>query len=330
MAESRATVVTPDVIPRSAAERDDRPLAGIGLMAVGVSSLPLMDGIAKYLSAEYHVLQIAWARYLFHLLILIGLLAGRLTWRALWPEQPALQLVRSGFLLATTLCYFGAVSYLPLADVLTLAFIGPIVSTALAPVALGEYVGPARWGAVIVGFVGALIVIRPGLAVFHWASLLALGAGISYGAYLLATRRLSGSGRPLVTLLHTAGLGVVVLSALLPVVWRSPTPSAWAWMIAMGALGAVAHFFIIRAFEYASAPAVAPVSYTEIVAATAVGWAAFGDLPDRWTWAGVSIIVASGIFISFREGHARRVRVIPASDAGMPNQTGRHSNARVH
>lgn len=323
MAEGRASVVSAGMATPLLARGHGRPLAGIGLMAVGVSTLPLMDAIAKFLSADYHVLQIAWARYLFHLLILLALLAGRLPWRDLVPHQPLLQVLRSGFLLATTLCYFGAVSYLPLADVLTLAFIGPIVSTALAPLVLGEHVGPARWAAVLVGFIGALIVIRPGLAEFRWATLLALGAGASYGAYLLATRRLSGSGRPLVTLLYTAGLGVVVLSALLPVVWRTPTPAAWTWMIGMGALGALAHFFIIRAFEYASAPTVAPVSYVEIVAATAIGWAAFGDFPDRWTWAGVSIIVASGVIISIREGRARRVPV-------TPNQTGRESNARVH
>lgn len=282
-----------------------RPLAGIAWMALGVSTLPLMDAIAKYLSAEYHVLQVTWARYGFHLLLLLVLLAGRLRPAELIPRHAGLQVLRSGFLLGTTLCYFFAISYLPLANVLALAFVGPIVSTALAPVVLGEHVGPRRWAAVLVGFAGALVVIRPGFGVFHPASLLGLGAGFFYGAYLLATRRLSGSGRPAVTLLYTALIGVLVLSFALPAVWQTPAAAGWAWMAAMGLFGALAHFFIIRAFEHASAPVLAPVSYVEIVAAAAIGWIVFRDFPDAWTWAGVAVIVFSGTYISIREGRGR-------------------------
>ena len=283
----------------------DLPLVGILWMALGVSTLPLMDAIAKSLSADFHVLQIAWARYGFHLLLLLALLAGRLRPADLLPRNPGLQVLRSGLLLGTTLCYFGAISWLPLANVLALAFIAPVVSTALAPVILGEHVGPRRWAAVMVGFVGALIVLRPGLGVFHPASLLALGAGVFYGGYLLATRRLSGSGRPVVTLLYTALIGMVALSFTLPAVWHAPTLTEWLWMAAMGAFGALAHFMIIRAFEHASASVLGPVNYIEIVAASAVGWLAFGDFPDHWTWVGITVIVASGIYISVREGRSR-------------------------
>ncbi|MDZ7749936.1 MAG: DMT family transporter [Halofilum sp. (in: g-proteobacteria)] len=291
--------------PALTARPDGRPLAGIAWMALGVSTLPLMDAIAKYLSAEYHVLHVTWARYGFHLLLLLALLAWRLRPAELVPRHPGLQVLRSGFLLGTTLCYFGAISYLPLANVLALAFIGPIVSTALAPVFLGEHVGRRRWTAVLVGFLGALIVIRPGFGVFHPASLLALGAGLFYGAYQVATRRLSGSGRPLVTLLYTAVLGVAVLTLALPWVWTTPDTAAWAWMAAMGLFGALAHFFIIHAFEHASAPVLAPVSYVEIVAAAAIGWIVFGDFPDYWTWLGVGVIIVSGSYISLREGRRR-------------------------
>lgn len=282
-----------------------RRLAGIGWMALGVSTLPLMDGTAKYLSAEFHVLQIAWARYGFHLLLLLALLAWRLRPAELIPRHPGMQVLRSGFLLGTTLCYFAAISFLPLANVLALAFIGPIFCTALAPVVLHEHVGTRRWAAVIVGFVGTLIVLRPGLDVFDPASLFALGAGAFYGAYLLATRRLSGSGRPSITLLYTAVIGVAALTLTLPFVWRTPDTGEWLLMAATGAFGALAHFLIIRAFETAPAPVLGPVSYVEIVAAVAVGWAAFGDFPDRWTWTGIAIIVSSGIYISIREGRAR-------------------------
>ncbi len=283
----------------------ERPLVGIGLMAAGVCTLPLMDGTAKYLSGDFHVLQVAWARYGFHLLLLLALLAWRLRPAELVPNHPGLQVLRSGFLLGTTLCYFGAIAYLPLATVLALAFIGPVVSTALAPVALGEHIGSRRWVAVMVGFTGALIVLRPGFDVFHPASLLALGAGVFYGLYLLATRRLSGSGRPAVTLLYTAVIGVAVLTLTLPFVWRAPQATDWLLMAIMGAFGALAHFLIIRAFEHAPAAVLGPVSYVEIVMAVAIGWIAFGDFPDRWTWTGIAVIVASGVYISVREGRMR-------------------------
>ena len=283
----------------------ERPLVGIGLMAAGVCTLPLMDGTAKYLSGDFHVLQVAWARYGFHLVLLLALLAWRLRPTELVPRHPGLQILRSGFLLGTTLCYFGAIAYLPLATVLALAFIGPVVSTALAPIALGEHIGPRRWVAVLVGFIGALIVLRPGFDVFHPASLLALGAGVFYGLYLLATRRLSGSGRPAITLLYTAVIGVAVLTLMLPFVWRAPEATDWLLMAIMGAFGALAHFLIIRAFEHAPAAVLGPVSYVEIIMAVAIGWIAFGDFPDRWTWTGIAVIVASGIYISVREGRMR-------------------------
>ncbi|AFT70188.1 Permease, DMT superfamily [Alloalcanivorax dieselolei B5] len=274
-----------------------RPLTGVLLMAAGVGILPLMDSLAKYLSDEYHVVQVTWARYLFHFLLLGALLLWRLPLSALIPRHAGLQVIRSAFLLSTTLCYFGAIAFLPLANALALAFLGPLVSTALAPLILGESAGPRRWIAVTVGFLGTLVVIRPGWGEFHWASLLGLGAGVSYGLYQLTTRRLSGSGRPSVTLFYTSVFGLAVLSLIVPMVWRWPDPATWGLMLLMGSVGALAHFLIIRAFEYASAPVLSPVSYMEMVSAVTLGWLIFGDFPDAWTWAGIGLIVVSGLLI---------------------------------
>ena len=174
----------------------DRPLAGIMLMAAGVSILPLMDGIAKYLVADFPVMQVVWARFAFHLLWILPLLMIWLRPSDLWPRRPVAQLVRSAFLLAATLCFFAAIRYMPIADALALLFVSPMICTLLSPLVLGERVGPWRWAAVVAGFAGALIVIRPGFGVFHWASLLALSAGVLHGLYLLGTRVLAGSGRP--------------------------------------------------------------------------------------------------------------------------------------
>lgn len=274
-----------------------RPLLGVALMALGVSILPLMDGLAKHLSAEYHVVQVTWARYLFHFLLLAALLLWRLPLRELVPRHPGLQMLRSGCLLSTTLCYFGAIAFLPLANALALAFIGPLVSTALSPWLLGERAGPGRWLAVVVGFAGTLVVIRPGWAAFEWASLLGVGAGVSYGLYQLTTRRLSGSGRPSVTLFYTSVFGFAVLSLMVAPFWTAPDLVGWGGMLAMGSVGALAHFLIISAFEYAPAPVLAPVSYMEMAAAVLVGWLVFGDFPDAFTWTGIALIVLSGLLV---------------------------------
>ncbi|HEX5678898.1 MAG TPA: DMT family transporter, partial [Alcanivorax sp.] len=205
--------------------------------------------------------------------------------------------LRSAFLLSTTLCYFGAIAFLPLANALALAFIGPLVSTALAPWLLGEHAGARRWLAVMIGFAGTLVVIRPGWAAFEWASLLGVAAGVFYGLYQLTTRRLSGSGRASVTLFYTSVFGFAVLSLVVAPFWTTPDLAGWGLMLIMGLVGALAHFLIISAFEYAPAPVLSPVSYMEMVSAVAVGWLVFGDFPDAFTWAGIALIVVSGLLV---------------------------------
>lgn len=274
-------------------------------MLLGVSIVPLMDGIAKHLSGDFSTPQLVWARFTFHLLWLFPVLLWRVRAQDLLPRMPLLQVLRGAFLLAATLCFFAAIATMPIADALALLFVSPMVTTMLSPLVLGEQVGRWRWIAVITGFVGALMVVRPGFGVFQWASLLALGAGISHGCYLLATRRLSGTTDPLITLLYTGALGFLVMTAIMPVVWVVPTASDWMWMALMGFLAASGHFLIIKAFERAPASVVAPVGYAEIVAATVIGYLAFGDFPAPWTWLGIAVIVASGVAISVRE-HRRR------------------------
>lgn len=291
----------------------DRPLTGICLMALGVSIVPLMDGIAKYLSADYPVMQIVWGRFAFHLLWLLPFLLLYFGPRALLtPSRPGLQLLRGAFLLGATLCFFAAIKFMPIADALALLFISPMVCTLLSPWLLREPVGLWRWLAVAAGFAGALIVVRPGFGVFQWASLLALTAGALHGCYLVTTRMLSGSTNPAITLFYTAIVGAVVMSLAVPAVWVTPQPAAWGWMALMGLIAASGHFLIIKSFERAPAPVVAPVGYAEIVVATIVGYVVFSDFPDAWTCVGIVIIVASGILISVRE-HRRR-HIPPAAE----------------
>jgi len=209
--------------------------------------------------------------------------------------------VRGGFTLAATILFFAAIAKMPIADALALLFVSPMIVTALSPIVLGEQVGIRRWSAVACGFIGALIILRPGFGVAQPSSFLAVGAGCSFAIYTLLTRKLSRSAPPLVTLAYTAVLGAVLMSIAVIPVWIAPSPMDLLMMASIGAIAAGGHFLLIKAFDYAPASLLAPYSYSEIVMATAVGWIFFSDFPDGWTWTGIAVIVASGIYISWRE-----------------------------
>ncbi len=282
------------------------PITGVVLMLAAMAVVPLMDGVAKHLSGTFPVLQVVWARYFFHLLILLPVVLWRHGANALLLRNPWLQIIRGGFLLGSTILFFAAIAVMPIADALALVFVAPLVVTALSPLVLGERVGPRRWTAVSVGFVGVLVIVRPGLGAFQPGILLALGAGVVYAFYSLSTRKLSGSAPPLVTLAYTALLGALVMSAAVPAAWTPPDAKDLAWMALMGALAAVGHFLIIKSFEHAEASLLAPLGYSEMVMATVVGYFAFGDFPDAWTWAGVAIVISSGVYVSVRERNKAR------------------------
>ncbi|MGI9477500.1 MAG: DMT family transporter [Hyphomicrobiaceae bacterium] len=290
--------------------RHGSPAAGMALMVLAMTLIPVMDGIAKLLSARYPTFEIVWARYFFHFVLLLPLVLHRYGAGAFKLQRPGLQLFRGSLLMVSTACFFGAIATIPLADTLAIVFVYPFIVTALAPWFLGERVGVWRWGAVAVGFIGALIVIRPGFQVLSPAMLMALAAGSIYAVYVLVTRKMAGSDPPLKTLLMTGVVGTVVMTLLLPFVWITPTMPDLMMMVSLGILAAAGHYMIIVAHEWASAPQLAPFGYVEMVSATIVGYLLFGDLPAAITWLGIIIIVLSGIVIAWREGSvARRARL---------------------
>ena len=284
-----------------AAQSPDRPLVGILLIVAAMSVVPFMDAIAKHLSGHLPVLQLVWARYFFHFCLIFPVVLWRYGPRRLIPARPLLQLVRGGLLLASTVLFFAAISRMPLADALALIFISPLIVTALSPWVLGEQVGLRRRVAVLVGFAGALLIIRPGVGAIQWPALLALAAGLVFGFYLLTTRRLAGSAPPLVTLTYSAAAGALLMSLAVPFFWVMPSAMDLAAMAMMGLIAAGGHFLLIKAFDFAPASLLAPFTYSEIVMTTLLGFVVFGDFPDTWTWAGIAVIVASGVYISLRE-----------------------------
>jgi len=268
---------------------------------LGWMVLPIMDGFAKYLSADLPILQITWARYFFTIVFILPVMFFFYNKQLVWSDKPKLQILRGLILLCANICFFYAISVISLAKALTLAFIAPLIVTAFSPVLLGEKVGFRRWTAVIIGFIGSLVVIRPGFLEINLASLAALGTGIMYGFYLIITRKLSTSDNPLLTLLLTGLVGGVIVSFIVPFIWVKPTINQWSMMAGIGIFASIGHLFLILSLKYADASKLAPLGYTEIIPNVIIGYYFFDNFPDNWTFLGLFIIVISGIYISRRE-----------------------------
>ena len=273
---------------------------------LGWMFLPVMDGFAKYLSDDLPILQITWARYFFTVAFVFPIMLFFYKKQLVWSDKPKLQIFRGLILLSANICFFYAISVISLAKALTLAFIAPLIVTAFSPILLGEKVGFRRWTAVAVGFIGSLIVIRPGFLEFNLASMAALATGFFYGFYLIITRKLSTSDNPLLTLLITGMVGALLVSLIIPFYWVKPTLNQWSLMAGIGVFACIGHFFLILSLKYADASKLAPLGYTEIIPNVIIGYYFFSELPDNWTYLGLFIIVLSGLYISRREYHLSR------------------------
>lgn len=286
--------------------RSDRPVLGAGLLLVAMTLLPAMDGMAKYLTQFYPVGQVTWGRYAFHFAALAPFMLWRFGPAGFWPARPGPQIARALFLMAATFTFFAAISAMPMADAIAILFVAPLVVTALSPLLLGERVGPRRWAAVLLGFVGALIIIRPTGDGVGWPALLVVASAFSYSGYALLTRRLAGSVSPLITLMFTGTVGAALLSLWMPFIWVQPALDHWPVFVGVGAVSALGHGLIILAYENAELPVLAPIHYFEILGASLVGYLVFGDFPDRWTWAGAALVVAAGLYVTWREHQLAR------------------------
>jgi drug/metabolite transporter (DMT)-like permease len=272
---------------------------------LGWMFLPVMDGFAKYLSDDLPILQITWARYFFTVAFVFPIMLFFYKKQLVWSDKPKLQIFRGLILLSANICFFYAISVISLAKALTLAFIAPLIVTAFSPILLGEKVGFRRWTAVAVGFIGSLIVIRPGFLEFNLASMAALATGFFYGFYLIITRKLSTSDNPLLTLLITGMVGALLVSLIIPFYWVKPTLNQWSLMAGIGVFACIGHLFLILSLKYADASKLAPLGYTEIIPNVIIGYYFFSELPDNWTYLGLFIIVLSGIYISRRESYIK-------------------------
>lgn len=281
---------------------------GMALMAVAMLLVPGLDAIAKTLTATLAPAQIAWGRFLFQTLTILPVLW--FSGRVIRTRRPLLHGAR-GLLLATALLLIiWAFQYLPLANAIAIFFVEPLILTLLSAAFLGERIGPRRLAAVVVGLIGALVVIRPNWAVFGWAAVLPLGAAVCFAGYLALTRHSGDAEHPLAMQLWAgvaATLGLTVVTAIGdgtgigPIDPVMPAPREWALLVALGAFSATTHVMLAFAFRFAQAGILAPFQYLEIISATLLGLLLFGDFPDAMTWAGTALIIAAGLYVFLRE-----------------------------
>lgn len=288
----------------------DRIMTGVALMLGFCLTAPLLDVAAKLASGSVPVGQVTAARF-----IVQGLLMAPVLWlmglsfgvpRGLWVPLVA----RAVLLMVSTFCFIAAISVMPLADALAIAFVAPFIVLLVGKFYLGEDVGPRRVGAAIVGFVGVLFVIQPSFAAFGAVALLPLGTAVGFALYILVTRGLSRRLHPVALQFHT-GL-IASLLCLPPLVLAQGTGSAlfdpvlpqgivWVWLLGVGVFAALSHMMMTYALSMAPSATLAPMQYLELPVATLLGYLVFGDFPNVLTLTGIAIIIAAGLYMIHRE-----------------------------
>jgi drug/metabolite transporter (DMT)-like permease len=278
-------------------------LRGVAFIVAATSLFPFMNAAVKYLGDFYPTAQIVWFRYAGHfafMLLIFLPVQGPMLFRT---TRIGAQISRSILLLSSTSLYFLAVTFIPLATAASISFTNPFIVTALSAPMLGEVVRARRWTAVIVGFIGALIIIRPGFEGFHWAGLLVIGSATCYSLYQIITRRIAGTDSPATTIIYTAVIGTILCTIVVPFQWTTPEGLFhWLLLISLGVIGGLGHYFVVKAFQYAEASAIAPFGYMQLLGAVVLGFLIFGELPDAWSWLGAAVIVCAGLYIVYREG----------------------------
>lgn len=291
----------------AAPARTSRPLRGVLFMCIACALFPIMNGIVKLLAASYEPQQIVWFRIVSHLVLVAAVFMPRMGLGLLRTRRIGTQFVSSVMMLLSTLFFFSAVKSIPVAEAISVTFVAPLAVVLLAWPLLGERITWFRMAAVIVGFSGVLIVIRPGSAVFQWVSLLLLCSAMCYAIYQILIRRLAGIDAPATSIFYSVLLGAIIMSIWLPFVWKMPTNWIdWALLCSLGVFGALGHYCVAKAMTYASANFVAPFNYTQMIGSVIVGYFMFAEVPDFYTWLGTAVVVGAGLMVGWQGRRATK------------------------
>jgi drug/metabolite transporter (DMT)-like permease len=263
------------------------------------------DVITKQLASTLPPPEVAWMRYVTFALVIVPFVLIKGGPALLRSQRPSLQVLRGLGMVGSSLMFIQSLPYLPVADATAIFFVSPILIMALSVVVLGESVGWRRWTAAAIGFIGVMIVVRPGTGAFQSAALLPMIGASSWAVGAVVTRKIGGD-HALTTLAYSALVGSIVLSALMPFYWEMPDPMEIGLGLCMGVLFAIGHWFIVLAYRHGNASLIAPFSYVQLIWAGSLGYLVFGTVPDSWTITGASIIALSGLYTAYRE----RVRAL--------------------
>ena len=283
------------------------PAIAVALTIAAGIMLAGMDAFAKFLSLGLPFIVVLWGRYFFHTVITFGSYGIKTrSLQFLRARCPGLQFIRALALFGATFFMYIAITRMPLGDAAAIQFLAPVLVTALSGLLLGERVGPRRWMGVGFGFIGVLLVARPGSGVLGWSALLPLATAVLLAIYMIMTRIIRNKDDAAATTFYSTALGALILSVLVVFNWQTPTLMQWSLMVAMGSAGAVGHFMLVKAFHSAEASMLAPFTYSQVVAAIAWGYLVFADIPSIWTVAGASVVIASGLYVWYRETRVKR------------------------
>jgi drug/metabolite transporter (DMT)-like permease len=272
---------------------------GILYLLGAASTFALLDASSKWLAQFYPVPMVVWARYLAHTLLMVVWLGPRLGLNLVRSHQPRMQIVRGLVLLSVSMVFLLSLSLMPIAEATAISFMSPLLLTMLSVVVLREYVPHGAWMAVFAGFLGVVIIIRPGGELFSPVVLLPLGSALLFATYQLLTRKMAGIDATMTTLFYGALVGTVLLSFFTPLFWVAPQSYLHGFVFLLaGVLGGAGHLFLIRAFEYTPASVLAPFMYWQLVVAAGVGLLVFDTFPDGWSLTGMVIIVLSGVWVA--------------------------------
>jgi drug/metabolite transporter (DMT)-like permease len=281
-------------------------IIGITFIVAAVTIFAFVDTLAKYLMRDYSVITVVWARNFFQMLAMVIFLAPRMKLNLVQTKRPGIQVTRGLLLTASSLFFFTGVASMQLAEASAITFLAPLFIALLAGPVLHERVPLSSWLAIVAGLVGVQFIIRPGSDVFSWAALLPVVTAVCMAAYQLLTRHVAHTERTLTSLFYPSVVGSVILSLMLPFTGALPT-NAWhfAMLVAVGVLGGIGHFLLIRAYQHAPASTIAPFMYSQLLGALSLGYLVFGDIPDNWALLGMGIIVTSGILLVTHQHRTR-------------------------